>query len=268
MSSGIRNILMLGSVLLLAVGCASAQVLAPAPIQQPADRVAMVAPTSTVSAAPSLSTAAPTSTSSPIPSPAGAPAATAAPSDNTGSSAGTIRIQIVPGKSQAQYRVREQLARLSLPSDAIGHTLQISGVISGKTDGTIVSSESKFTVNLQSLQSDQAMRDNFLRRNVLETDQYPNAVFVPTLATGLIFPLPSSGQETFKLTGDLTIRNVTKPVTWDVTCQGQANQGTCHATTSFNFEYFNLTQPHVGPVLSIVDNITLELDLDLQQMAS
>ena len=32
------------------------------------------------------------------------------------------------------------------------------------------------------------------------------------------------------------------------------------ATTSFTFEDYNIPQPHVSVVLSIVDKITLELD--------
>ncbi len=80
--------------------------------------------------------------------------------------------------------------------------------------------------------------------------------------------MPASLQGSFKLIGDLTIRNVTKQVTWDATCQVQSSQteATCHATTSFTFGEFNLTQPKVGRVLSIVDNITLEVDVDLQRV--
>ncbi len=217
-------------------------------------------------AAPAQSTPPP-----PVPTaaaPAAAPTAASAAGDNalSGDSASTIRLVAVAGKSTANYRVREQLAGVNFPTDAVGKTQAISGVIVGKPDGTIVSSDSKFTVDLSTLQSDQGMRDNFIKGSVLRTSQYPNAVFVPTKATGLPTTLPSTGQVSFKLTGNLTVKDVTKPVTWDVTCQPQSNsEGTCHATTNFTFDYFNLTQPHVGRVLSIDDNITLEVDVALQQ---
>jgi polyisoprenoid-binding protein YceI len=128
-----------------------------------------------------------------------------------------------------------------------------------------VSSESKFVVNLASLKSDRSQRDNFIKRGVLQTDQYPTAVFVPTQVTGLPSTLPSSGIVSFKLTGDLTIRDVTKPVTWDVTANVQGNDVTGQATTNFKFEDFSLTQPKVPVVLSVEDNIKLELDMDLQR---
>ena len=164
-----------------------------------------------------------------------------------------------------RYRVREQLANVSLPNDAIGRTNAISGTIAGKPDGSIISSESKFVVDLSTLKSDRSQRDGFIKGNVLQTNQYPNAVFVPTQQTGATFPLPASGQVTFKLTGDMTIRNVTKPVTWDVACQAQGTEGLCHATTSFTFEYFDMAPPRVPIVLSVVDNINLEVDAALSQ---
>lgn len=228
---------------LFAASCAPAQTAAPS------GNNSAPATQATVALAP---TAAPQNSS-----PASVPA-------NSSNSDNTIRLVAVPGKSQANYRVREQLANVALPSDAVGKTNAISGAIVGKTDGTIVSSESKFVVDLSTLQSDRSQRDNFLKRSVLQTDKYPNAVFVPTKVEGLPLNMPPAGNVSFKLTGDLTIRDVTKSVTWDVTCQSQGNQGTCHATTSFTFEDFNITQPRVPLVLSIQDHITLETDVDLQ----
>ncbi len=77
--------------------------------------------------------------------------------------------------------------------------------------------------------------------------------------------LPASGDVAFKLIGNLTIRDVTKPATWDVSGKVSGNTATGTATTTFTFEDFNLTQPHVARVLSIVDSIRLELDLTLQR---
>jgi polyisoprenoid-binding protein YceI len=173
---------------------------------------------------------------------------------------------LVPEKSVAQYKVREQLARLTFPSDAIGKTQDLAGTIAFKQDGTIDQSVSKFVVGLGSLQTDQAMRDNYVRRNILQTDQYPQAVFVPVQASGFPVQLPQSGTVTFKLTGNLTIRDVTKLVTFDVTGTIQNNSFTGKATTSFKFEDFNLSQPQVPVVLSVVDNINLELDVTMQRV--
>jgi len=172
---------------------------------------------------------------------------------------------LVPENSEARFRVREQLAGADLPNDAIGRNKDFTGTLVIKPDGSIVSSDSQFVVSMGTLVSDQPMRDNYLRGNVLQVNQYPRAVFVPKQASGLPSPLPQSGSVTFKLTGDLTVRNVTQPVTWDVTAQVQGNQVTAQAATTFKFEDFSLTQPRVGRVLSIEDNIKLELDVTLQR---
>jgi polyisoprenoid-binding protein YceI len=195
-----------------------------------------------------------------VPAPASEGAGTSAPSASSGSG---IKFVINPAKSQASYTVREQLARLKFPSDAVGTTNSITGSIILHPDGTIDSSNSKFTVDLSTLQTDQPMRDNFVRRNVLHTDQFPTAVFVPTQVTGLPATLPQTGDLTFKVTGDMTLLGVTKPITWDVTGTINNGEATGKATTSFTFEDFNLTTPHISVVLSIVDKINLAVTGDI-----
>ncbi len=181
---------------------------------------------------------------------------------------GSIQYVLVPAKSEASYAVREQLAKLNLPSDAVGKTKSVAGSISLNPDGTIDSAHSKITVELSTLQTDQSMRDNFVSRNVLQTSQYPQAIFVPTQINGLSVPIPQSGSVTFKVIGDLTIRNVTKPVTWDVTGSIANGEATGTATTSFTFEDFSLTQPQVPVVLSVVDKITLNVTVDFKLAGS
>lgn len=192
------------------------------------------------------------------------PAPTTASSGANSSGSG-VKYVLVASKSEASYAVREQLARLSLPSDAVGKTNAISGAVTLNPDGSIDSANSKITVDLSTLQTDSAMRDGFVSRNVLQTSQYPLAVFVPTQISGLPASLPQSGNVAFKVTGNMTIHNVTKPVTWDVT--GAINNGdaTGTATTSFTFEDFGLNQPQVPVVLSVVDKISLTVTLDFQK---
>jgi polyisoprenoid-binding protein YceI len=234
---------------------------APAAVSTPAALAPTVAAAISSNTSTLMPTVAPTADSS-----GSTPAAVSTTnSPSSGSGSGSTVYTIVPGKSTAQYSVREQLARLNFPSDAVGKTQQVSGSIAVNPDGSIDQTTSKIVVDLSTLQTDSNMRDNFVRRNVLNTNQYPNAVFVPTQVTGLPSPLPTSGPVSFQLTGNLTIQNVTKPVTWDVTGNIQGDQATGTATTSFTFEDFNLTQPKVPVVLSVVDKINLQLDITLQR---
>jgi polyisoprenoid-binding protein YceI len=108
------------------------------------------------------------------------------------------------------------------------------------------------------------MRDNFIRRNTLETDRFPTAEFIPTEAVGLPSPLPTSGEVNFQLVGQLTVHGVTREATWDVTAQivdDKTLAGT--ASTSFTFGEHGMTIPRVARVLSIEDHIQLEYDFRL-----
>jgi polyisoprenoid-binding protein YceI len=207
------------------------------------------------------------------PAPINAPLATVTPAGvpttqnsssapSTTAPTGAVTISLIPGKNEARYRVREQLAGVNLPSDAVGVTKDISGTIIAQLDGTILP-PSNIRVNLTALKSNDNRRDNFVQQNVLATRNFPNTQFVPRQAKGLPAPLPSSGNLKFQLIGDLTIRDVTKSVTWDVAGNFDGNQGTGTATCNFNFAYFNLVQPRVPMVLSIEDNIKLEIDVAL-----
>ena len=207
-----------------------------------------------------LATAAPTYTA---PAAAVATAALAAASASNGSAR---RAVVDVSQSEASYAVREQLARLNFPSDAIGKTNAITGSITLNSDGTIDSSSSKFTVDVSTLKSDEALRDRYVARNVLQSDKYPLVVFVPTKVDGFPATLPTSGNLAFTLTGNLTIRDVTKPVTWQVNGTANNQAATGQAVTTFKFEDFNLPQPRVPVVLSVQDQITLTVSMSIVEV--
>jgi polyisoprenoid-binding protein YceI len=223
-------------------------------------------------AAPAAAAAATASSSGiPVTAPTLAPALASANTTSTGAksgataSGGEVVYTLNAAGSQASYQVREQLAKFNFPTDAIGTTKAISGSIALKPDGSIDTANSKFTVDLSTLQTDSSMRDGYVRRNILQTSQYPQAVFVPAQVSGLPATIPQSGSVSFKVTGNMTLHGVTKPVTWDVTGTVNNGQATGTATTSFKFEDFGLPQPQVPVVLSVVDNITLNVSLVLQK---
>jgi polyisoprenoid-binding protein YceI len=187
----------------------------------------------------------------------GSAAATTADPSNS-ATAGAIRLTMQPD-SQVSYRVREQLANLQFPSDAVGTTKAMTGTVIIQPDGKILTDQSKFVVDLSTLASDSGMRDGFIKRNTLQTGTYPEAVFVPTAVDELPTPLPASGDVSFKLVGGLTVRGVTKQVTWDVQGKVAGNELTGTATTALKFEDFGMTPPKTMMALSVQDNITLQV---------
>lgn len=174
-----------------------------------------------------------------------------------------IRLVTASEGNVARYRVREQLAGLQFPNDAVGETEAIEGTLVLGADGSVVREESRFVVDLTTLKSDRSRRDGYVQRNTLKTAENPTAVFVPTAIHGLPTPLPTSGSLNLRLEGELTINGVTKPTVWDLTLSASEGEFTGRAATIFDFATFDLTIPRVGSVLSIVDEIRLEYDLRL-----
>jgi polyisoprenoid-binding protein YceI len=189
------------------------------------------------------------------PVPTTAPEPTSAPP----AAAGETVIEIGEG-SVARYRVNETLARMGTPQDAVGETSDLSGIIHFDADGMVFADQSSITVDLRTIASDSGRRDNYVRTNTFETNQYPTADFVPKEADGLPWPLPSSGEVTFALKGDMTIHGVTSPLTWDVTAQFGEGTVTGQASTSFTFDTFDLDIPRLAFIMSVEDNIRVELD--------
>lgn len=191
-----------------------------------------------------------------------APAASSVPSMGHETLPDTVGIQWVISieDSEARYRVREQLAGFDLPNDAVGATKELSGTLTLGPDESVIPEESEFRIQLTSLATDSERRDGYVRRRTLEVEDHPEAVLVPTGLVGLPSPLPQAGEVTFQLEGDLSLHGATHPTTWEVTAQFTANSITGLATTSFTFDTFGIAVPQVARVLSVDDNIRLELE--------
>jgi polyisoprenoid-binding protein YceI len=176
-----------------------------------------------------------------------------------------LRFTVVAEGSEARYRVREQLAGISFSSDAVGITSAIEGRITLDAQGRMRPSDSRIAVDLRTLRSDRDRRDNYVRRNTLETERHPTAVFIPSEVRGLPFPLPQTGSASFELIGDLTLRDKTRRLTWEATATFNGQDVSVQAKTAFRFEDFGLSIPRVASVLSVEDTIRLETDLLLRR---
>ena len=178
------------------------------------------------------------------------------------------QFDIAPG-TKATYRVREQLAGINFPDDAIGSTEGVTGSLVLLPDGTFDAAKSKLTFDLKALKSDQDMRDGYIQNRTLETDKFPTAEFVPHKLTGVPSPLPApdrpTGQSGFQLTGDLTVHGVTKEVTLNGYATYSKDLIAGRALTSFTFSTFGLTKPTLARLLSVDDKIDLDIQFRLKR---
>ncbi len=176
---------------------------------------------------------------------------------------GTTRYVLAPEGNSARYFVREQLASINFPSDAVGVTDSLTGGITVDDKGQVVPAESKIVANISYLKSDRDMRDGFIRRRTLDTEKYPTVTLVPREIKGLAMPIPDSGRVTFTLPGDLTVKGVTRPTTWTVMAAMRRGAVRGTASTGFTFADFQLEKPKVMSILSVADSIHLVYDFNL-----
>lgn len=195
---------------------------------------------------------------SPAASPEASPTAASCDTEAAIASAASS-YSIVSEESAARYISEEEITGIGA-NTAIGETQAIIGtILLDESDAPIACS--RFDVDLRTLQSDEARRDNYLYTNTLETETYPLATFVLSSVEGLEGGLVDGETVTIQLIGDLTLHGVTLPATWEaeVTLEGDTLTGT--ARSSFVMADFNMEQPIVGPVVAIDENVELEVDI-------
>jgi len=226
---------------------------APAPASQSSEQ-----PASQPGAPPAVANSAGSPAESSAASPTAATAA--APSTSSAQPVNSLRFVFEPGVSEMRYRARETFANQPTPVEAVGSTRQVSGAVLLTSDGAIVSDESKVVVDLSTLASDKGQRDNFIKQNTLQTAQYPTAELVLREVTDLLKPLPTMGEDTFQLLGDLTVHGVTRPTAWDVQAHFNPDEVAGTATTRVKITDFGMQTPRTAAILSVEDEIRLELD--------
>jgi len=179
--------------------------------------------------------------------------------------AAALRLVLASTGNAARYRVRERLMGHDFDNDAIGGTKSLTGAISFDSNGKVIRDVSKFTVDAGSFVSDKNRRDGFVRGRLLEADEYPMVVLVPTTVRGMTIPLPATGSRPFEMTGDLTVRGVTRPTIWSGTVQFKDGTVSGSAGTAFTFDDIQMEQPRVPVLLSVGDTIRLEITFNLVQ---
>ncbi len=231
------------------------------PAVTPTSAPTLAAASATAPATPTLAapTEAPKATSAALPTEAAkatAPAATSQPA-----ATGKITYKIVPGESKVTYEVGEtfinQSNRFNL---AKGVTTDVSGEVYGDKANPTASSMGAFVIDISKFKSDSDRRDGYIRSNGLESSKYPTAKFVP----GKVETLPSTYQEgnsySFKVTGDLTVKTTTQPVTWDVTTKLVGDTLTGQATTEILMSKFNVGPISILGILNTEDKVKLTFE--------
>ena len=198
----------------------------------------------------------------PATSAGGSPATTAATTNNADLT-GTWR---VAAGSTAGYRVREKLAALPAKSDAVGRSPAVTGSVKVDRDGaSLRATDARFEVDLTKLTSDESRRDNRIRTDGLQTNQFPRATFVSTAPITLP-PETVTGQAVkASAVGDLTIHGVTKRVTIPLDVRVAGGKGELVGSLGFPMSDFDITPPNIGGFVTVDPDATLEFKLILEK---
>lgn len=173
----------------------------------------------------------------------------------------------VGADSVAGYRVRERLASLSAESDAIGRTSDVTGSITVEAagDGARLTAGT-LNVDTTTIVSDEDRRDNRLRSEGLQTDQFPTATFVVTQPIDVPAAALAGTATDITLVGDLTLHGVTNAV--EIPAQAQLSDGRIQVAGSLTFALadFDITAPNVGGfIISIADEGALEFLVNFER---
>jgi polyisoprenoid-binding protein YceI len=175
---------------------------------------------------------------------------------------GLRTFQIVAEQSEATYQVQEEFFNRPVNIlNPIGRTNAIEGEFQLTISGNQVQlADNQFIVDLRTLTTDEARRDERIRNQWLESNTYPWAEFKATAIQD--FPADAAeGQDvSFKLTGDMTIREITKPQTFAVTARLDGDIFTGTATTYLLMQDYGFEPPSIGGMLEVTDGVTVTVN--------
>jgi polyisoprenoid-binding protein YceI len=189
---------------------------------------------------------------------AAAPAATAPAASAPASGSSTV-YKIDPAQSEAHYEVGETFFQGNRFNLAIGRTKGVAGEIQVDMANPAKSQIGTLVIDVSQLKSDEDRRDNFIRRTGLESSKYPQVTFKPTGIDGLPTTVKPGDTLTLKVIGDLTVKETTKPVTWDVKLTVAADKVSGEASTQITLSDFG-AGPIQLPMLSTEDTAKLVFD--------
>ncbi len=190
---------------------------------------------------------------------AAAPAATTAPAP----AAGATRFQVAGDRSLASYTTREKFFDQPSPIFVTGTTSAISGDLhlDRTTWQPAADPPSVITVDLRTLQTDSSRRDNAIRGRFLESNTYPMATFVLKRVAGVPQSYQEGTEVTVVLEGELTVREITKPVSWQGTAKLEGNTLTGKVGTS-ELKYADFGIPQITiRILAVEDWFKLDMEL-------
>lgn len=167
--------------------------------------------------------------------------------------------QVDPSQSEASYAVQELFFGKPTAQTTVGSTNVVEGqFVAALQNGKLVLQSNQFKVDLRTLKSDSPVRDQAIQRGWLEAAKYPFAEFTSTSIDGMPATLQEGQPISIKISGNMTIRNITKPVTFDAQATlTNGNTITGSGVTHLLMKDFGFDAPDIAGRLTVTDGVTL-----------
>ena len=153
--------------------------------------------------------------------------------------------------SEATFTVNEKLAWLDLPNDAVMRTVGIAGTIYLDGQPTVIE------LDLHSMTSDAERRDGYVRSRMFPDDR--TATFTVTDLGDLPDPLPEGEEITREVQGELSIKGVTKPITFEVQARKDPDKLFVLGRTTFTWDDLELPPPNIPGRIEVKDEVRVEV---------
>lgn len=184
---------------------------------------------------------------------------------------------IIPAQSKASYTVEEEFLAGALEplgidagfNTAFGWTKMIEGQLSLNFEESPPGlGENSFVVNLRTLSSDQDRRDEMIQRRFLESNKFPLAEFVATSLENFSLDAKEGEVITFTLVGQMTIREITQPFSFEVEAILADGLLTGTAVGSLTMADFGFDPPSIAGILTVSDPAIITLEFTMQETSA
>jgi len=167
--------------------------------------------------------------------------------------------EIDQSRSEARFLIDEVLR--GQPITVVGVTNQVAGQIALNPALPSAAQVGVIQINARTLTTDNELRNRAIKNAILRTNQFELITFTPRVISGLPETVTIGTPFEFTIEGDLTITDVTRPVTFTVTVTPVSQTEISGvARTTVLYRDFNLIIPDSPSVDTVADEVRLELE--------
>lgn len=173
----------------------------------------------------------------------------------------TTLFRIDPEQSEVRFIITEELR--GVPTVVTGRTSEVAGDILVDFANPANTEVGTIRINVRTLVTDNEFRNRAIRGQILQSveEEFEFSEFVPTALQEMPDTVTLGETLTFKIVGNLTVRDITHETTFDATVTPVSETelaGTAAATVQR--ADFELTIPNAPGVANVSEDVNLEID--------